>query len=331
MSDVPEGLEAALGAAFADPVEAPKAAPKQARTPEPDEVDEPVLEASEDPADLLAGEPEESEPAEVKAEAEPEFEIEIEPGKPEVLTLSRMKELAARGAKAGRGFEENARIREALQAHVVQQQLQTGFQQAVSADIGQIQALENQLRPYEQIDWQKEYDNDPFNALKLKEQRDQLREYRAAAINNLNAKQQQFQQQFQQNSQRVLAAEQEALLAKVPAWRNAEKAKQEQGEIAGVLTNHYGYTPAEVGQLMDHRALMVARDAAAYRKLLANKDARVKQAREAPATAKPGAASQPNGRANTTKALGLVKAHGAKGNHTAQEQIMTRLLGEAFK
>jgi hypothetical protein len=328
MSATPESLEAGLEAAFSDaPVEAPKQAAKAVRPPEPDEVEEPL---SEDPADLLAGQ--EAEGEEVKQEeAEPEFEIEIEPGKPEVLPLSKLKELAARGEKAGRGFEENARVREALQAHVVNAQLQTGFQQAVSADIGQIQALENQLRPFEQIDWQKEYDNDPFNALKLKEQRDQLREYRAAAINNLNAKQQQFQQQFQQNSQRVLAAEQEALLAKVPAWRNAEKAKQEQGEIAGVLTNHYGYTPAEVGQLMDHRALMVARDAAAYRKLLANKDARVKQAREAPATAKPGAASQPNGRANTTKALGLVKAHGAKGNHTAQEQIMTRLLGEAFK
>ena len=326
--DTPEGLESALSAAFSDaPVEkAPP--PKQARAPEPDEqVVEPV---EADPADLLAGEEIETEvkPAEV---AEPEYEIEIEPGKPEVLPLARLKELAARGAKAGRGFEENARVREALQAHVVNAQLQTGFQQAVAADIGQIQALENQLKAYEQINWQKEYDTDPFNALKLKEQRDQLREQRAAAIGNLNAKQQQYQAQFQENTQRLLAAENEALLAKVPAWRNPEKANQERSEIAAVLTSHYGYTPAEISQLMDHRALVVARDAAAYRKLLANKDARVKQAREAPATAKPGAAAQPNSRDQTKRVLGQVKALGTKGNHKAQEDLMTRVLGQAFK
>jgi uncharacterized membrane-anchored protein YhcB (DUF1043 family) len=246
-----------------------------------------LLDPEADPAELLAEEPEEVEKPET---AEPSFEVEID-GKPEVITGSeRVKELLARGLKAGRGFEENARVREALQAHVQQAQL------------------------------------------KLKEQRDQLREQRAAAFQNLNAKQQQFQAHMEQGAQKLLAAESEALLAKVPAWRNAEKAAQEKGEIGSALLSHYGFTQAEVGQIRDHRMLLVARDAAAYRKLLANKDARVKQAREAPATAKPGAASaQPNGRVEFTKVRGKIRELGTKGNHRAQENLAIQMFERAFK
>ena len=214
----------------------------------------------------------------------------------------------------------------------MQAQIHEQFQQAAATDVAKIQALDQQLQQYDKVDWVAAYDTDLGTALKLKEQRDQLREQRAAAWNNLNAKQQQFNAQFQQNSQRLLAAETEALLAKVPAWRNAEKAKQEHGEISNALETNYGFTKQEIGALMDHRMLLVARDAAAYRKLLANKDARVKQARDAPATSKPGSApAQPNGRTELSKVIGKVKELGAKGNRVAQEQLVTKLFERAYK
>lgn len=325
-----ESLEQALGNAFGEEVEKPAPA-KAVREPQPDEVAEP--EATEDPADLLEGVEEPTEEvAEQETKTEPALEIEVEvDGKPEVVSGERVKELVARGLKAGRGFEENARVREALQAQVQQVQLQAQFQMAASQDIAQIQALDQQLEQYAKYDWATAYDTDPFNAMKLKEQRDQLREQRAAAVQNFQAKQQQFQAHFQQNAQRALAAETEALLAKVPAWRNPEKATQEKGEIASVLKANYGFTDAEVQTLSDHRMLLVARDAAAYRKLLANKDQRVKQARQAQPTAKPGATPQTNGRAEFAKAKGLLKAHGAKGNHRAQENIAAAMFERAFK
>ena len=326
-------LESALNGAFSNaPVEKP--APVSQRQPEPDEV-EPLIDPEADPADLLEGAPETEEAPEAKAAEvpeDPEFELEIEPGKPETIPLSRMKELAARGAKAGRGFEENARVREALLAHGRQVQLNQEFHQAVSGDIASIQALEAQLQPFEKMDWSAAYDSDPFNAMKLKEQRDQLREQRAALIQGFQAKQQQFQAHVKETQQQVLAAESEALLAKVPVWRNPEKAAQEKGEISGALTSHYGFTQGEVAQIMDHRMLLVARDAAAYRKLLANKDAKVKQAREAPATAKPGAvAAQTNGRVEFNKVRGKLRELGTKGNHRAQENLATQLFERAFK
>jgi hypothetical protein len=321
-----ESLESSLGAAFgSEPVKAEPV--KQAEAPEP-QGEEPLI-LQEDPAELLQAEPEQEE----APIAEPTFEVELEPGKPEVITgTERVKELLARGLKAGRGFEENARVREALQAHVKQAQLQQQFHQAVSTDIVQIQALEQQLQAFEKIDWSAAYDSDPFNALKLKEQRDQLREQRAARLQDLNAKQQQFQAHWQQTAQQALAAESQALLAKVPAWRNAEKATQEQGEIANALMTHYGFGEHEVKGVMDHRMILVARDAAAYRKLLANKDARVKQAREAPATTKPGATAPPqNGRVEFNKVRGKLKELGTKGNHKAQEQLAVQLFNRAFK
>lgn len=328
-----ESLESALGAAFGGEQPA-KAAPikQQAQPqeiPEVAEIPEADVVEIEDPADLLAGqEVIEEKPVVVN---EPTFEIEID-GKPETITGNdRVRELLQRGLKAGRGFEENARVREALQAHVQNAQMQQQFQQAVSTDIVQIQALDQRLQQFDKYDWNAAFDSNPFEALKLKEQRDQLREQRAAVLQSLNAKQQQFQSQFQQNSQKILAAEKEALLAKVPTWRNAEKAAQEQGEITSALTSHYGFTQAEASQVMDHRMILVARDAAAYRKLLANKDARVKQARQAPQTAKPGAASQPNGRAEFNKVRGKIKELGTKGNHKAQEQLAVKLFEQAFK
>lgn len=325
MSDLnPESLESALGSAFTEAAPAPKAAPKQAApvAQEPAE-DEGIQLPDEDPADLLDGEPE---------AAPTEAELEIDLGDEVIRGKDRVKELVQKGLKAGRGFEENARIREALAAQAQQSQMQAQFQQAVSGDIAELQALDSRLKQFENMDWQQAYDTDPFNALKIKEQRDQLKEQRAAAIQNLNAKQQQFGALFQQSTQRVLAAEAEALFAKVPTWRNPEKAKAEQGEIAGMLTSHYGFAPAEVGALIDHRMLLVARDAAAYRKLLANKDSRVRQAREAPTLARPGAASQPtNGRADFNKVTGKLKELGTKGNHRAQEQLATKLFEKVFK
>ena len=325
MADVDVGsLESALEAAYGDapPAEKPQAPVKA----QPEEGDFAV---QEDPAELLQEIDEQAQPP---AGPEPTFEVDVD-GQPEVITGNeRVKELLQRGLKAGRGFEENARVREALQAHVRQAQFQQQFHQAVSGDIVQIQALEQQLQGFEQVDWSRAYDTDPFNALKLKEQRDQLREQRAAALNNLNAKQQQFQAHMQQTAQQALAAETQALLAKVPTWRNPEKATQERSEIASALQSTYGFTAQEVNAVMDHRMIMVARDAAAYRKLLANKDARVKQAREAPATAKPGAAASPtNGRVEFNKVRGKIKELGTKGNHRAQEQLVTGLFERAFK
>ena len=66
------------------------------------------------------------------------------------------------------------------------------------------------------------------------------------------------------------------LLEKLPEWRDKAKAQAEQQEIAEYLSD-LGYTSEELGGLVDHRALLVARDAAAYRRQQAAKAKREKE------------------------------------------------------
>lgn len=83
-------------------------------------------------------------------------------------------------------------------------------------------------------------------------------------------------------------SEGERLLEKLPHWREPAKAQAEQQEIAEYLSE-LGYTTEELGGLVDHRALLVARDAAAYRRMQAAKAKREKEQPRKPI--RPGTAS----------------------------------------
>src|SRR3546814_14238817 len=65
-------------------------------------------------------------------------------------------------------------------------------------------------------------------------------------------------------------AEREALKAKLPEWSDPKVAEPEQKMIAEYLLAQ-GYAQEEVQMLQDHRALIIARDAAKYRQLQAAK------------------------------------------------------------
>lgn len=81
--------------------------------------------------------------------------------------------------------------------------------------------------------------------------------------------------------------EADRLLDKLPHWRDEKKRAAESEEIASYL-NELGYTADELGELVDHRALLVARDAAKWR---AQQRAKAKQSPTATGrVVKPGAA-----------------------------------------
>ena len=78
---------------------------------------------------------------------------------------------------------------------------------------------------------------------------------------------------------------------KLPHWRDEKKRAAESEQIAAYL-NDLGYTAEELGGLVDHRALLVARDAAKWR---AQQRAKSKQAPTATGkVVKPGAARADN-------------------------------------
>ena len=103
-----------------------------------------------------------------------------------------------------------------------------------------------------------------------------------------------------------LAAEHQRLSQVIPAFANPETAAKVKQDLIAAGTAVYGYTPDELKQVADHRALRVLHDAAQYRRMMAGK-----KPVEAPAAApktptiRPGA--KPSAQANTR-----VKAEKAK-------------------
>jgi hypothetical protein len=99
--------------------------------------------------------------------------------------------------------------------------------------------------------------------------------------------------------------ERERLHEKLPEWRDTAKATAEQKLIAETLLST-GYTQEELGELFDHRALIVARKAALYDQLQA---AKAKQAKpEPPKGIKPGAPKPPTDAKRSAYDEALAKA-----------------------
>lgn len=82
---------------------------------------------------------------------------------------------------------------------------------------------------------------------------------------------QQQQQAAAKQQAQFAQEERQTLFEKLPAWRDTKKAQAEQKEIADYLLST-GYTPAELDELQDHRAVLIARDAMLYRRQKGIKD-----------------------------------------------------------
>lgn len=335
MAEVNEdSVLSALEGAFGDVPAAPKAAPVQAPVAQPAPLEADGSEVEE--IEIPSVEGDEPEPVEQQAAdaPEPEFEIEVNGQKEVVRGADKVKELLQKGLHYSRGSEEVARVREQLAAQARIQQAASQFQQSALADIAELRALDGQLAEYNKIDWATAIDTDFVGVMKLQEKRNQLKEARNAKIQELNTKQQQFEQGQAEAAQQMLAAEEAALFAKLPSWRNSEVATAEKQSIRRTLMQEFGYQASEVEQLMDHRALLLARAASKWIELQKTKTDKTKLLRDAPPVIKPGAANaqqKPNERATFGKFVQDFRQQGRKGNHRSQEAALEKLLSRTFK
>ena len=323
-----QSVESALESAFGNAPAPQKVPAKEAAPAQDAPVDEPAAEAA--PVEEAEAEPVEAAEAEPAPEPEPEFEIEVNGARELVRGKDQIRELLQKGRDYSQKTEAVARARDSVIAQAQQQAMAAQFQAQAWEDITAIRALDSRLDEYNKVDWATAFDTDPFNALKLKEQRDQLREQRNAKVAEFQAKRQQFEAGQAQAAQQRLAAEQAALLNKLPEWRNTEQATKEQREIANTLAQNYGFNEAEIAGLVDHRMVMVARDAMKWRLLQAGKTAKVQQVRTAPPVIKPGA-QQDKGKVEARSDLKQFREAGRKGEHRTQEQLLEKMLGRAFK
>ncbi len=201
-------------------------------------------------------------------QADDEFEIEVD-GKPHKVKRSELPNLVRGGMleadyrKKTAEVAEQRRQIEAMQQHIAQERQQAASQLDVFLASLQRELIGSQPDP-------KMIDEDPQEFLR-QQQAYQLRTAQfQQALQHRQSLQSAQSADEQRKQMETVRAENERLVEKVPEWRDAKVREKEVGEIAEFLTG-LGYSKDELNGLVDHRALLVARDAARYRQLQAAK------------------------------------------------------------
>lgn len=253
----------------------------QSEPPEP--VEEPDAEA--DSSEEGETEPEAEEAAEDEQPSE-EFELQYN-GATEKVPKDRAKALAQQGlyyernqAQVEQHWKQAQEVTQAIQAQL---QAVPELQEA-SALVGMYQKA---IESIDIAEMQQLATDDPAKYLaKLAEYNTLNRRLQEAESKRVQVAQQftESQQRFQQEA---LKREREALFKAIPDWRDDAKFKQARGRILAYMAER-GFSEQEVGSLMDHRALLVAYDAARFRESQKALKASAKNLGAKPKVAKPG-------------------------------------------
>jgi hypothetical protein len=125
----------------------------------------------------------------------------------------------------------------------------------------------------------------------------------------------QSQQTQQQQLQQFLESQKQAVLERLPEWRNGETAKKEGKEIADYLISK-GYSEQETKQVIDARHVEIARKAMLYDKLMQAKPTVDNKVKSVPKVLKPGTST---GKAEANAARHEVKLSKLKKTGSVQD------------
>lgn len=143
------------------------------------------------------------------------------------------------------------------------------FEQQAQAAAAQtqryIQAAQKELtQEFNAINWESLRQQDPGQyAVKRQdfiERNARLGQLEQQAAQEWQQQQTQLQQQREAQYGKYLEREQQALYESIPEWRNEEAARTEKSRVSEYLQST-GYTPEEIGNAADHRAIVLARKA----------------------------------------------------------------------
>lgn len=121
---------------------------------------------------------------------------------------------------------------------------------------------------YQGINWAQLKEEDPSQWSLLRQEYRDSQDQIQAARRRVEEKIQEFSQnearQLQAHYQEMRAREHSRLLSAIPEWSDPAKFKAGANELQEYLTGAAGFTPDEVGQVLDHRLIVLARKAAMY-------------------------------------------------------------------
>ena len=205
-------------------------------------------------------------------------------GKDVEVTLDELKQ----------GYSGQKYVQKGMQEAAQQRKEAEGVYQALLNERKQINELYQQLQqggvaqaptpPSREL-----FESDPIGYMEQKLSYDESK----AAYDNQMAQLQQVSNQSTQAErvakQTYLKQEMQTLQQKIPEFADSNKASKIKDRLVQVGREHYGYTPEEIGQVMDHRAIQVLHDAMKYRDIMSGKAKAVAKTKKARPIVKAGA------------------------------------------
>jgi hypothetical protein len=257
---------------------------------------QPAEESQEDAAARLAaedaateaGNKSQGEEQGAETPAEPEkFTVKVD-GKDMTLTADELAEHVKNGMRQQDYSRKTAEVSEQrkqaeatqTEARAQRDQYATKLEGLVAQANYEVSSLQAQLT-------QELLAQDPVAYLQI----ERTAQQRQAAIQQAQQELQQINGQRQQEQAAAMKshmeAQHQALLDKLPEWKDTAKAEAEAAKIKGYLASE-GFKPEEM-QFTDHRGILLARKAMLYDALMARaKDAQAQVAKAPPKVARPG-------------------------------------------
>mgnify|MGYP006268687087 CR=1 FL=1 len=214
------------------------------------------------------------------------FTVKVD-GKEVEVTLDELQKGYSRTQDYTRKTQQIAEVRKQTEAEL----------QAVRAEREQyaqlLGALEAQIQQAAQpnIDWDRLYQEDPIEWVRQRELMRENQEKNAAIQSEKQRLSQLSQQEQMQQHKQLLQQEQEALMAAIPEWKDAKKAEAEKAMLVQ-FGQKVGFSPDELKNVVDHRAVVLLRKAALYDQMLSKRGQIKPVTNNGPKPAKPGAAGR---------------------------------------
>lgn len=285
VAQAPPSLEdrmvSVLGGATTDEPDAdePEEQEVEARTdaaPEPEGASDEALTADDLPDETPAPEP--------SGDA---FEI-VHAGKQHKLNREETIRYAQQGfdyTQKTQALAEQAKVvNERLQRVTALEQVAPQLQQAQA----QVSALEQQLRPYQSVDWVALATNDPLEYSKHRAQYDVLAQTYQRAAGQYQHMRSAMSEQAKVLQAQALEVENRKMLERIPEWSDPAKFKEGAQALRNYLVAE-GADPAEVDGLTSSVAVNIAYKAMRYDQLVKSKAEKSKLLRPLPQVTRPGA------------------------------------------
>lgn len=241
----------------------------------------------------------EEEPAEESAEDDPVVVVKID-GKDVEVKLSELKNGYQRQADYTRKTMEVSEQRKAAEAETMKARQE---REAYAQNLNRLQAqLEATLQETQQVDWEKLLESDPVEYLKQQH----LAQARQAKLAQVYQAQQQVAAQQKAEAEQAhaahLQAQHQALLDKLPEWKDAKKADAEKAAIRDFLIAE-GFDKDALNHITDARAVVLARKAMLYDQMMSKAQAAAKKVSTLPTKVeRPGVAAEAPGLDKRTSA-----------------------------